>query len=158
MDKFERLSQSVLEIGYHTTNVSPDIILKNGLTRGNNGLTEKEMMDNIDNYLPQNRIYISKDPFLFKAQYCYAVNIFGLKKFPDYGSFPDNYAYMETNTMWWKDRDVEKIKNSTLKNILKNNDCLLFYSDVTGEDTWDWFGTCVVEGPISIDRIKLVKQ
>jgi hypothetical protein len=147
-----RLSQSE-EFAYHATDVKPDIILQQGLSKLSRGHTEFDVIDNIERYLPSNRVYVSKNIREFPGKYHYKVNISGLLKYPDFGSLPDHEAYMDEESCWWKDRSIDSDLPPLLKAAIMRNGFEINYSDISGEDTWSWFGTCVFEGPIDISRI-----
>ena len=142
------------EHAFHTTNIPPEVVLKEGLSKLSEGMTNFEVVDNMDDYLPKNRIYVSKNPYKEEGDYVYKIDISGLTKFPDLGSLPEIWAYLENGTAWWKDRDVEKLEEYP-ELFQKSNEGEILLNDITGEDTWSSTGTCVVKGPIPPERIKL---
>ena len=154
--KIYRISNE--EIAYHASFTPPDIILKEGLSKKSTGHTVFDAIEDIERFLPTNRIYVAKTLGQYEGEYHYKIDISGLKKYPDFGAFPDFGAYMDYDQCWWKDRDINRISDVELKSYVTRNNGELAYEDIIGEDTWDFFGTCVLEGPIPPDRMKFMNK
>jgi hypothetical protein len=144
------------EVGYHYSDINPEVVYKMGLSKTKEARKySTELTSNAEKYLPKNHIYICKEKYFSEyindSKYIYKIDTTSLIKYPDFGTFPSTGAYMDEESMWWK--TPEEIGIEGLKYKVALNDGEIAYSDVTGCETWDWFGTCVVQGPIPIWRI-----
>lgn len=143
---------------YHTTNIRPEIILKEGLI-GRKSIGFSTASDWVFKFgwLPDNVIFLSSDPDMYaeEGMYTYAVNVSGLGLLPDYPSLVDKGAMIEeAGYLWWQNlEDVPK----TLKSK-HDEDYGIDKDMLTGEDTLAVTGTAVVEGPISPDRVELFRS
>ena len=148
-----KTAQIIPMVLYHNTNVSPDIILKKGLSRSDiSGFTQDWIVDWYKiNALPTNSVFLGIQPEKliekYGGKYTYAVDISGLNLFPDYPSLESSGAYFEEDgTIWWEGRNGPKSLPPEV-----------YWKDLSVEDVFSVTGTCVVEGPISPDKIKLWK-
>ena len=122
-----------MEIGYHYSNLEPSIILKRGLSRIGR-LYGSELTLAAEEYLPIDHIYVVKSlnflDYLNESKYVYKVDITGLFKYPDYGTFPSTGAILEEVGMWWEEDRIDDIEPKELRDIVRNNGGNLGYEEV----------------------------
>lgn len=143
---------------YHTTDVPPEIILKEGLIgRKSKGFSTASGWVFEYGWLPSNSIFLSSDPGAYgeEGKYTYAVNVSGLNLLADYPSLVDKGAMIEEDGyLWWQNlSDVPQ----SLRD-LHDEEYGIDKDNLTGEDTLKATGTAVVVGTISPNRIKLFKS
>jgi len=158
MKKIEELEKKAIKYLYHSTNVPPEIILKEGLVgRKTKGLTEAGEQFFDYGWLPEESVFVSKEPGKFPGKYIYKVDVSGLDLLPDYAMLVDLGAYVddvEGKFLYWKhDEQIPRGLKSR-----HDPEWGVYYKDITGEDTLRIAGTAVVVGPISPDRIVLYSE
>lgn len=62
---------------------------------------------------------------------------------------------MGENSCYWDENTIKDVKNPDMRRFIETNDMEVSYDDITGDDTWEWFGSCVLPGPIPPERIRL---
>jgi len=133
---------------YHFSKVPPEIILKEGLSRKSKGLTKAGSWAIEEGWLPENVIFLSRDPPLPLDGYVYRVNVKGLDLLPDYPALVDLGAFVWEEYMYWPEGEVpERLRD--------RHDPYwgVYYKHITAEDTLALTGTAAVEGPIFPWRI-----
>jgi len=153
MNWFKKISSLIL---YHHSDISPDIVLKQGLQKKSLGLTEAGTWAEEEGWIPKGCIYLSKDIESWPGQYVYAVNIEGLSLLPDFPSLVDVKAYVDIDNecLYWKN-------SSEVPVVLKNNyneDYGINHQEITGEDSLAITGNVCVQGPIDPSRIRIITK
>jgi hypothetical protein len=146
----------VVDIAYHSSNIDYNTVrMSGGLSNLSQGSTVSPVIPH-DIFLPKNRIFLAKYKNIaenYAGRYIYVVNISGMKKYPDLTTFADYGGYFEQNgEIWFKDQSNIGMPEN-LKRFIERQEGTIHSDDVSGEDTWELLGTCVVEAPVDMSRI-----
>jgi hypothetical protein len=146
---------------FHSSCISPEIILKEGLSRKSKGFTIEGEEFFRAGWYPNDVIFMSKEINTgtigrkYITKYVYEVNVAGLEYFPDYPSLIDTNAIWEENKLWWE-KD-EEVPQSLLKYAKNGEISKKKFGRISFVDLLSATGTIVIKGPIESNRIKLFK-
>lgn len=148
------------ELAYHCTNVSPEVIQREGFKAGKGGYTINNNVDWLyQRFLPRNPMFVSsKDAKVWdpSAKFCIEIDVSGLELFPDFGHLLDFQAEFDEDYVFWRDDDLVALEtmvkqgNNTAKYVLDwvrdLDDYTLPVENFTWCESWDILGTAAVDG------------
>lgn len=148
------------EYAYHCTNIDPKTILTNGFKATGNGYTDTNLVQHFyDEFLPKDPMFLSGlkvkvwDP---KSEWCFKVDVSGLKKYPDFGHLLDYGAYFDERSFWWAETEhqlkawlssPDEVQRRLADFILNElDDGILWANDFDGETSYKVLGTFAIDG------------
>lgn len=153
-------------IGYHCTNINPEIIIRDGFKVGSDGFTDENMFEDLyKKFLPEIPVFVTfKKPWSDSAKYTLKLDLTGLKLYPDFGSLVDTGAYYDydfkekTKMFYWE--HWSDITNPKLVEFLEDfgdDDPILYPEDLSGEDSKEVLDSACVSGEGLNKRIISIK-